>query len=91
MNDTTNTTLWKETVGPQCFEAVYINGIIYGALKIKKICFSSKVPIQLCRPNSDSAPSEAIWAQFKAKEPHQKAIPAHAGTHFIPWIQIIPG
>ena len=31
-----------------------------GTLKIKKICFSPKVPIQPCRPKSDSAPSGVV-------------------------------
>ena len=48
-------------------------------LKIKKICFSHEGPIQPCRPKSDSAPPEAIWAKFKPKKPHQKAIPVHTG------------
>ena len=54
----------------------------------RKICFSPKVPIQPCKQKSDSAPPAAIWAQFKPKpkQPHQKAIPANAGTHFNPWV-----
>ena len=56
-------------------------------LKIKKICFSPKVPIP-CRPKSDSAPSRAIWAQFRPKKLNQKAIPAHPGAHFSLWVQI---
>ena len=60
------------------------------ALKIKKICFSPKVPIQPYRPKSDSAPSGVIWAQFDSKQSHQKAIPAHTGIHFSPWVQISP-
>ena len=47
---------------------------ILDTLKIKKICFSREGPIQPCKPKSDSAPSEAIWAKFKPKQPHQKAI-----------------
>ena len=41
-------------------------------LKIKKICFSLKVSIQPCRPKSDSALPEAIWAQFRAKKTQLK-------------------
>ena len=48
-------------------------------LKIKKFCFSREGPIQPCRPKSDSAPPEAIWAKLKPKQPHQKAIPVHTG------------
>ena len=48
-------------------------------LKIKKICLSSKVSIQPCRPKSDSAVPGAIWAQFRPKKLNQKAIPAHRG------------
>ena len=55
-----------------CFSGVY-------TLKIKKICFSSKMSIQPCRPKSDSTPSGAILALFKPQQTHQKAIPAHAG------------
>ena len=43
-----------------------------------------KVPIQPCRLRSDSAPPGTIEAQLKPKQPHQKAIPAHAGAHFGP-------
>ena len=46
-------------------------------MKIKKICFSSKVSIQPCRPKSDSALPGAIWAQFRPEKLNQKAIPAH--------------
>ena len=53
-------------------------------LKIKKICFSSKVSIQPCRPKSDSALPGAIWAQFRPKKLNQKAIPAHGRAHFSP-------
>ena len=60
------------------------------ALKIKKFCFSPKVPIQPCRPKSDSAPSGAIWAHFWPKQLNQKAIPAYAGAHFSHWVQISP-
>ena len=59
-------------------------------LKIKKICFSPKVSIQLCRPKSNSAFPGAIWAQFRPKKLNQKAIPAHARAPFIPWDQISP-
>ena len=59
-------------------------------MQIKKICFSPKVSIQPCRPKSDSAPSGAIWAQFRPKTLNQKAIPAHAYAHFIPRVQISP-
>ena len=48
-------------------------------LKIKKICFSPKVPIQPCGLKSDSAPPGAIWAQFRLKQLNEKAIPAHGG------------
>ena len=41
--------------------------------KLKKICFSPKVPIQPCRPKSYSAPPGAIWVQFKPKQPDQKS------------------
>ena len=47
-------------------------------MQIKKICFSPKVPIQPCKPKSDSAPSGAIWAQFRPKQLNQKATTAHA-------------
>ena len=40
---------------------------------------SPQVPIQPCRLRSDSAPPGTIEAQLKLKQPHQKAIPAHAG------------
>ena len=53
-------------------------------LKIKKICFSPKVSIQLCRAKSDSALPGTIWAQFKPKQLNQKAIPAHSRAHFSP-------
>ena len=53
-------------------------------MKIKKICFSSKVSIQPCRPKSDSALPGAIWAQFRPKKLNQKAIPAHGRAHFSP-------
>ena len=39
---------------------------------------------------SDSAPFEAIWAQFRPKQLNQKVISAHAGAHFSPWVQISP-
>ena len=49
------------------------------------------MPIQpLSGPKSDSAPPGAIRAQFKPKQPNQKAILAHAGTHFSPWVQNTP-
>ena len=35
---------------------------------------------------SDSAPSGAIWAQFRPKQLNQKGSPAHAGAHFSPWV-----
>ena len=35
----------------------------------EKICFSLKVPIQPCRPKSDSALPGVIWAQFKPNSP----------------------
>ena len=54
--------------------------IFASTLKIKKICFSPEVPIQPCRPKSDSAPPGAIWARFKPKQLNQKAIPAHDGA-----------
>ena len=54
------------------------------SLKIKKICFSPKVSIHLCRPKSDLALPGAIRAQFRPKKINQKAIPAHA------WDQISP-
>ena len=38
--------------------------------------------IQPCRPKSDSALPEAIWAQFRPKNLNQKAIPAHDKAHF---------
>ena len=45
----------------------------------------------LFQPQSDnSAFPGAIWAKFKPKQPHQIPIPAHAGTHFHPWVQINP-
>ena len=47
-------------------------------MQIKKICFSPKVPIQPYKPKSDSAPSGAIWAQFRPKQLNQKATTAHA-------------
>ena len=47
-------------------------------MQIKKTCFSPKVPIQPCKPKSDSAPSGAIWAQFRPKQLNQKATTAHA-------------
>ena len=53
-------------------------------MKIKKICFSSKVSIQPCRPKSDSALPGAIWAQFRPEKLNQKAIPAHGRAHFSP-------
>ena len=59
-------------------------------LKIKKICFSPKVSIQLWGPKSDSALPGAIWAQFRSKKLNQKAIPAHAMAHFSHWDQICP-
>ena len=38
----------------------------YCTLKNKKICFSPKVPIQPCRPKSDSASRGAIRAPFNS-------------------------
>ena len=38
----------------------------YCTLKIKKICFSPKVPIQPSKPKSDSAPRGAIQAPFNS-------------------------
>ena len=38
----------------------------YCTLKIKKICFSPKVPIQPCRPKSHSASRAAIRAPFNS-------------------------
>ena len=35
----------------------------------EKICFSPEVPIQPCRPKSDSALPGVIWAQFKPNSP----------------------
>ena len=57
--------------------------ILKGTMTIKKICFSPKVSIQPCRPNSDSAPPVAIWAQFK----HWKQVKAspHQGTRLVRW------
>ena len=61
-------------------------------MKIKKICFSPEVPIHPYWPKSDLAPLRSIRAQFKPKQPHQKALPAHACAvaHFSPWVQISP-
>ena len=55
-------------------------------LKIRKNCFSLKVPIQPCRPMS--SPSWSHLTQFKRKQPNLKALPAHAGAHFSYWVQI---
>ena len=38
----------------------------YYTLRIKKICFSPNVPIQPCRPKSDSASCGAIRAPFNS-------------------------
>ena len=35
----------------------------------EKFCVSPEVPIQPCRPKSDSAPPGVIWAQFKPNSP----------------------
>ena len=37
-------------------------------------------------PMSDSAPSGAIWAQFRPKQLNQKGSPAHTGAHFSSWV-----
>ena len=47
--------------------------ILHTVYAVKKSVLASK---------SDSASPGAIWAQFKPKQLHQKAIPAHAGTYF---------
>ena len=58
---------WIWSPNPHRYEADLQSSLRFrqneSALKIKKICFSPKVPIQSCRP----APSEAIWAQLKPK------------------------
>ena len=65
--------------------------ICYTTLKIKKICFSPKVPIQpRCRPKSDSAPSGAIWAQLRPKQLKLKATPANAKGPFQRLVPIGP-
>ena len=38
----------------------------YCTLKNKKVCFSPKVPIQPCRPKSDSASRGTIRAPFNS-------------------------
>ena len=37
-------------------------------------------------PMSDSAPSGAIWAQFRPKQLNQKGSPAQTGAHFSSWV-----
>ena len=48
----------------------------YCKLKIKKICFSPKVPIQPYRPKSDSGSRKAIRAPFNSpvESPYQRVL-----------------
>ena len=63
--------------------SIHYNCAVNNALKIEKIFFSPKVPIQLWRLKFDStAAPGAICAQFRSKKLNQKAIPAHAGAYF---------
>ena len=39
-----------------------------------------------CQFSSAGTSPGAIWAQFKPKQTNEKTIPAHAGTHFNPWV-----
>ena len=48
----------------------------YCTLKIKKICFSPKMPIQPYRPKSDSGSRKAIRAPFNSpvESPYQRVL-----------------
>ena len=48
------------------------------------------MPIQSCRPKSDSAPLEPFEHNLGPKELNQKAISARVGAYFSPWFHISP-
>ena len=57
-----------------------------------QVCFCPKVPIQPCRPKSDSAsPGTIVEHNLSQSSPIKSLmIPVHAGIPFSPWVQISP-
>ena len=68
----------------------WISNAIHWFIFKRSRCVSClKVPIQPCRPKSDSAPSGALtWAQFKQNSPIKRLFQPTLGPS--PWVQICP-